>query len=193
MRLSRPWSIGVVSVAMLLIGCPPHNTVPYPANPPDATSPDYLNIHGEATGGGLSQDAGIFQPGVPPAPALFIGPTGSLSLLASSGDQQSGIQKVLIVGQEKTCKWNGGGYTQVSFNGAKQWVVQTNAPSSGTVPEQSYAQTTVNIASELGTADRLELQFETQATNFGGLTANTAPISYLSTNATGKANPGACP
>lgn len=193
MRLYRPCAIGVISVAMLLIGCPPHNTVPYPANPPDATPPDFLNIHGEAAGGGLAQDAGIFQPGVPPKPALFIGPTGTLNLLASSGDQQSGIQTVLIVGQEKTCKWNGGGYTQVSYNGAKQWAVQTNAPSSSTVPEQSYAQTTVNVANELGTADRLELQFETEATNFGTLTASTAAISYFSTSATGKANPGSCP
>lgn len=193
MRLSRFYSLVPVSVVVLLIGCPPHNTVTYPANPADVTPPDYLNIHGEAQGGGLAQDAGIYQPGVPPQTALTIGPTGVLNVLGSSGDQQSGIQTVVIDGQEKTCKWNGGGYTQVSYDGAKKWATQTNTPSSGSVPEQAYVQTSVNIATELGTADRLELRFETEATNFGTLTAVTAPISYVSTNATGRANPGSCP
>ena len=49
------------------------------------------------------------------------------------------------------------------------------------------------VAYELGSADRLEMTFQTEATNLGSLVDFTAPIAYQSVNATGNANPGACP
>lgn len=193
MRISALFrTLGVLAFATVAIGCPPK--INYPT-PPDATPPDQIGIHGEAKGGGLGQDAGLFQAGTAPKPALTIGPGGVLNLLASAGDKESGIQKIRIIGQEKTCKWNpaANGYAQVSFNGAKEWFSQVNSPSSGTVPESTSVQTSVFVANELGNADRLEMTFQTEATNFGNLMDFTAPIAYQSVNATGNSNPGACP
>jgi len=157
------------------------------------TPPDQIGLHAEAQGGGLAQDVGAFQNGVPIATAPNIGPGGVLNLLASAGDQQSGIQKIRIIGSESTCKWSGGGYTQVTHNGAKEWFAQVNTPSSGTVPEQSTVQTSVFVGNELGSADRLEMMFQVEATNFGGLVALSQPVAYQSVNQTGHNHSGSCP
>ena len=186
--------LGVAAFAVMMAGCPnpPQGRITYPP-PSDVTPPDQIGLHVEAAGGGLAQDAGPFQAGVPIPNAPTIGPGGTLNLLASAGDQQSGIQKIRIIGTGKTCKWNTVGYQQVSFSGAKEWFSQVNQPSSGTVPEQTTVQTSVNIANELGSADRLEMEFQVEATNFGGLQALSAVVAYQSVNQTGNSHPGSCP
>jgi hypothetical protein len=178
-------TVSTALVLFLLVACTPTKLVH--TNLADTTEPEPVEIHAKLTGGGSASNWGKMEPKKFADLVVLPQPGGQLEITATATDNESGITKMEIYSNDKTCKWtngawnNGGGKT----GGTIFRVNQTFAPdSNGMVPVTAVALENIQVASELGVFDKAVWQIYGTATNSAGKKTIIGPLTYIAVLAT---------